>query len=511
MYTKSKNSLLFVIFIIIILLIIGILIMSVYNTKQSSLEQYKVSLNNVLYDDEYNYVLLDDDAILKKEWDNNFYLYLNKGGKYSLGTETVFYDKSTRQVNIYGKVYQVFSNGDVSETDDKTVISNLDEFQFFKLNDRKYLLIGEKITAPSVSTFDYLIISIDRAGNASLLNHSVNIKTINPLNLFVGEKLFDVANERLIIGEEEIDLKKINGSTNEYVPDSSQNKPSTGGGNNTIGGSGGGSGGSSGSTSNNQNSGSSSSGTVVNNKVYKEIINQIITLSGMIPTNTNKTSLYKNVSLRDISVGSSYLDIFYSIIDPENKYLNVYLAIHKVTEDDRAENINEIAKISANNCDSGYAECVSLDKDSYSYRKKGLTPGSEYVISLNYLESGSSIPVIADVITVVTSTDPTSVRVVEQDGYTYTYNIKLYNEYAFKSAKVVITNCKGTDLSINSVDLDVQSALSSIGATGQISRKVSERLDFVCLELKEVKDANDNLIDVNSYHKIKNYQLDSLN
>ena len=207
MYTKSKNGLIFVIFILIILLIIGILILSVHNAKQNSFEQYKVSLNNVLYDEQFSFVSLKDDAILKKEWDDNYYLYTNENLKYSLGSETVFYDKSSRQISIYGTVYQIFSNGDVTEVDEKTVVSKLDEFQFFKLNDRKYLIIGEKITGTGISTIDYLIVSIDRAGNASLLNHSINIKTINPLNLYVGDRVFDVANEKLIVGEEEIVFK----------------------------------------------------------------------------------------------------------------------------------------------------------------------------------------------------------------------------------------------------------------------------------------------------------------
>lgn len=514
MYTKSKNSFLFVIFILIILLIVAILIISVYNTKQNTLEQYKVSLNNVLYDEDYSFISLEDDAILKKEWDNNFYLYAKNDVKYSLGEETVLYDRSTRQITIYGNVYQVFSNGDVTESSDKVVISKLDEFQFFKLNDRKYLIVGAKITAPGVSTIDYLIVSIDRAGNASLLNHSVNIKTINPLSLKVGDRVFDVANEKLIIGEEKIDLKKINGSTNEYVQGTNQNSIFNNGSSQGNSGGAGGSSGSGGASSSdnsiwqnlqelvNNNSGGNSSGNGSNNKVFKEIVNQIITLSGLIPTNTNKTSLYKNVSLRDISVAASYLDVYYSIIDPENKYLNVYLAIQKVEgfESNLIQNANYMV-----DCNLGVAECIYLDKDNNHYRKTGLIPGSKYIVSLNYIESGKSSPTVSDVISVVTESNPTSVRFIEQDSFTYTYNVKLYNEYAFDKAEVQITDCNGVNLSKEVVYLDIVNALGANGATGKITRDKSKSTnigEFICLELKNVY-LNNQPITVDSYHKIK--------
>lgn len=53
-------------------------------------------------------------------------------------------------------------------------------------------------------------------GDTLLSNYELNMKTIKPLKLKTGSYEFDIANEKLIFGEEEIDLKKIIGSTNEY-------------------------------------------------------------------------------------------------------------------------------------------------------------------------------------------------------------------------------------------------------------------------------------------------------
>ncbi len=470
MYNKSKNKILFVIFVFIILLIISILVFSVYRTKGKNLEQYKISSNSIVYDDDYSYLEINTNSILKKEWDNQYYLYSDKNTKKSsLGTETVIYNKPKNQVNIYGDVYQVFSNGDINEKTGKTSVSNVSDFQFFKLNDRKYLIIGELIKSDNFSTTNYLIVSIDKAGNALLVNNSVNIKTINPLVLSVGDNKFDIANEKLINDDNEIDLKKINGSTNEYVKkddyesntsnDSNQNNNQNSNNNNN----------------NNNNSNNSSGGSLI----YKDIVNQIINLSGLVSGNTNKTNLYKNISLRSVTPGASYLDIYYSIVDPEEKYLSVFLAIK-----DTAGNINY----------------HYLNKQVNSYRITGLIPNSQYEITINYIVAGSSESSVADSIKVLTSNDPTLVRINKIIGNQIFYKIKMYNEYEFASATVSLTDCDS--LNLGSMNLDISSALSEEGDVNSFILN-NEIPEYVCLQLTGVKDSYGNDITINSYHKIK--------
>ena len=208
MYNKSKNKVLFVIFVFVVLLIISILILAVYSTKKEEVEEYKISSNTITYDENYDYISINENAILKKEWNDNYYLSYDSN-KYVLGTEPVMYNKSKNQVTVYGNIYQVYSNGDINKKSQKTVIGNVSEFQFFKLSDRKYLVIGDSIGNKEFSTKNYLIVSIDRAGNALLINNEINVKTINPLLINIGSVVFDVANEKLIISEQEIDLKRL--------------------------------------------------------------------------------------------------------------------------------------------------------------------------------------------------------------------------------------------------------------------------------------------------------------
>lgn len=464
MYNKSKNGLLFAVFILIILIIVSILVISVHNTRQNDIEEYKISLNSSIYDKNYSYISLDNDAILKKEWDGNYYLYSNdKSSKYELGTEVVLYDKAKKQVNIYGTVYQVYSNGDISKKTKKTSISKLDEFQFFKLNDRKYLVVGNSITGNDFNTNNYLIVSIDKGGNALLLNNDVNIKTIHPLILSVGNNKFDIANEKLLIGDETIDLKKINGSTNEYVveeePEPNDNSKSD----------------------NNSNSNNNNTNNVTNNtNVYNDIIRQIINISGLITNDKdNNLNLYKNVTLRNVTPRASYIDIAYSVIDPEDKYLSVFLTLS--TSDDQ----NKIEK-------------YYLNKQSNSYRISGLEPNKQYEVSIRYLSRDSIGETIADSVIVTTNTDPTEVRIIEINENVFTYKVKMYNEYEFEKAYVALTNCNANKIS-EQKEINIDGALSQDGDVGTLTLDNANENGFVCLQLYDKEGAQAKT----SYHRIK--------
>lgn len=482
MYNKSKNKVLFVIFVFVVLLIISILILAVYSTKKEEVEEYKISSNTITYDENYDYISINENAILKKEWNDNYYLSYDSN-KYVLGTEPVMYNKSKNQVTVYGNIYQVYSNGDINKKSQKTVIGNVSEFQFFKLSDRKYLVIGDSIGNKEFSTKNYLIVSIDRAGNALLINNEINVKTINPLLINIGSVVFDVANEKLIISEQEIDLKKINGSTNEYVEKEKEKDQDIIADNNNQEINNPGNPNNSNQQNNNLNNNNNN-----NSQIYNDIVNQIINISGLL-TNQNKTNLYKNISLRGIDVGATYLVANYSIVDPEEKYLSIYITL--IDQDDNATN-------------------YYIDKSSSAYRIMGLKPNSQYKIQINYVTSSSTAAVLADSVVVLTNSDPTNLRITKiKDGMEYYYNIKMYNENEFSTAQVALTDCNGNILTYSngepiSNQVDILNSLTAGGSTGVFSNvSLDNTMDYVCLKLVDTKDAFGNLVKSNSYHKIK--------
>ena len=116
-------------------------------------------------------------------------------------------------------MFKVLLDGQVEKYSKDTTIKNTSEDAFYKIADREYLMISNSIKneSGSISTSKYLYIIIDKSGNTLLLNNEIYARTINPIVLSTSSYRFDIANEKLIVGNEEINLKDIIGSTNEYV------------------------------------------------------------------------------------------------------------------------------------------------------------------------------------------------------------------------------------------------------------------------------------------------------
>lgn len=214
----KKNIRLFVLFSFLVLLVIILFGYFIYQALTYDKTLYKVAANSFMYDSDNNYVLLENDGELTQKWDKHYYLKV-KDKKKNMGNDVVVYNDNDFIIYIYGTNYQVKTNGDVIYSNTKVEASRNGSPTFYKLDDRKYLIVGSSIQTDNkeIKTKNYLIIEIDKSGHALLLNNELNIKTLNTLVLKTGVYDFDVANERLIVNENIIDLKKISGSTNQYV------------------------------------------------------------------------------------------------------------------------------------------------------------------------------------------------------------------------------------------------------------------------------------------------------
>ena len=138
-------------------------------------------------------------------------------------------EEPTTIKNIVVKV----ENGELiykAELSNETTIKNSLLTKFYKLADRKYLIIDKEIKSADnlLSTTDFLLVELDKAGNATLTNHKVNLKTFSETQIITSNYTFDIATEILTYGSDKIDLKKIIGSSNNYtkedlIPDESKN------------------------------------------------------------------------------------------------------------------------------------------------------------------------------------------------------------------------------------------------------------------------------------------------
>ena len=439
----AGNKKRFAIFAIIIIIIIILLITCLRLALNHEVEEYQIESNVTLYDSEYEPLQPEEAGTITKKWDGNYYLTLdNTKETFKLNPEVVSFNENNSQVTLYGDVFKVLLDGQVEKYSKDTTIKNTSEDQFYKIADREYLMISNSIKneSGSISTSKYLYIIIDKSGNTLLLNNQIYAKTINPIVLSTNSYKFDIANEKLIVGNDEIDLKKIIGSSNEYVEKDDEkdidwqnlipdNQGTSSNDNNSDS-----SQNSDGSTANNQGGVQSEAGT--NAGTSNEESGSSTGGGTIINNNTeiNKTPLSKSVSLRGAIATSSYIDIEYAVQDPENRYQTVYAFIEAV----------------------GYENTIALDKNATTYRLTDLEPNTEYKITLGYkeiTEDNEIVDNIEDVLSVRTtklnaSLDVTRVSTGSKRVY---FNLKLDQNYAFDYAKIAlyVDGVKESDMDFN--------------------------------------------------------------
>lgn len=487
---NGKNKIFIALFIVIILIIVGILVYSIFLVGYNNSNIYTVDNNTVLFANDSSNIDTSSGGKIEKSWDNQYRYVASDNKSYVLGSNPVIYNSNDNKIVLLGVKYQILNDGSVVKNDEMIDIQDLSVSYFYKLDDRKYLIISKDISEENktIYTKNYLIIDIDKQGNASLLNDSIDVKTINPIRFVFDNYIFDVANEKLIYKETVIDLKQVIGSTNEYKPkeetekiikyDSKElidsynklvsdftkyanNHNYSVSANNQV----------SGSTTNIviNNNGSSSSNNNNNNNSNNN-------------TSSNKTEILKRVSLRGVVTSTSFIDVSYVVTDPENRYQAVYLLV--------TGNINNEMT----------TEKVVLDKYDTKYRIQNVLPNNEYTISLGYIEivlkndEKSLVDNIEDVVNVRTQNIAYDLT-IEKIAYGRVYfNYKMPSNYAFESAEMaIIVNDEEKKI----VNINYKDMISSKGFSS--SFELSEGSVY---ELR-VKNAryNNKVIDVNIYKK----------
>lgn len=458
---KRSNTKLFVLFSFLVIMIIGVFGYALYNTLSFDTTLYSVAKGSFTYDKEYNYVSLNDKGDLQQRWDKNYYLKLSDKKKVTnLGSDVVIYNKNDYKLYVYGTNYQVKLNGDVIPSNSMISVSRTGAPSFFKLDDRKYLITGKSIHSEEkgIATKDYLIVDIDKSGNALLLNHETNIKVLSTIKLVTSDFIFDVANERLLVGKDVIDLKKINGSTNQYVepdvdnikPETLNTNPITGGGDENGGSSSGNSGGSSGGAA-----GGVAGGGVIS--------------GGSSSGSSEKLNIVKSAFLTSVVGYTSYIDVSYVVNDPKNEYTSVYLLVERTGSNE------EPIK-------------VVLNKNSTKYRIRGLIPNSEYKISFcyTYVNPNNVDVVLDDVANVVTTkTKKTSTKIVVDrlSGNKIYFTVYYDQSYAFDASTVMVYS-DGNN--IGAVDVETAQALTSKGFSSFVTSETSLGYEII-LKLEECK------------------------
>lgn len=393
--SKNKSK----IGIIVVICIVFAIVFSYFLIKEIKISQIKYELDQstLVFDIDKNNILLDEPGIIKKKWNKQYYLtYMEE--QYQIGPHVIAFNNNEISLTLYGEFYQVNKNSEIEITKEETKLNNLSISRFYKIADRKYLIVDSTIRTEDLrlQTQHYLIVELDKLGNAILYNNNLNLKTFSETKLVTSTYTFDIANELLIYDDEKIvDLKKILGTTNEYKePEEDKNGSgggsgdgtgtNTGSGEGTGSGGGGGGGGSGDGTGtgtgdgegtgsgggSGEGSGDGSGGTQdekpdtgKDDEINSDEGGNDITDNEIINETSNTSIIRINPSITSISVD-------YVIYDVMNKYLSTYVEL-------RSDN---------------YFKIIHLSKSTTNIDLTGLAPNTEYTLTFKYTHIDEGTP-----------------------------------------------------------------------------------------------------------------------
>lgn len=482
---KQKNKVQYIIISVTTLLIIAMFIIVVIHYNKYDSNTYKVAEGSRTYDTENNLIDVKKNAVLKMEHDGNYRLSIIDDMlrvTYNLGSNAIINNETSSDLYLYGVFYQVLTNGTVNKINKQNVVSKIEGAQFFKISDRKYLVVDKAINSSdgSIKTRDYLIIELDKNGNSKLYNNYINVKTINPIIISTSTYDFDVANELLISNKTTIDLKRVIGSSNIYKKKTNEEDDNSTIDPETIN-----------STTDllmaqNEelrdqlekeqdyyNSYFNTLKSTVNN--LSESLNESNKKAADLQSELNDTKksvknnqTQKWLSLGIIQNGVSNITVNYNVFDPNNEYETVYLYVNDSKQ--------------------------FLDKSKTSILVRNLTPNTPYQIRLAYTLKNTPGEVIEDVIDVTTEKPKYILNITKKGLNKLYYTLDVDKNYV----------CSTGDLKLYS-DGDLIST-TEIVLNDYVGGKnaflnVSDLGEVVELQLVNIT-CGDDIIDLNVYSKI---------
>ena len=402
-----RNKRNFVIILILAIFIIGIFSLFIYKYKHAEKIEYKIKIGSVVQDSSKNYINVEEDALLKVRWNGNYYLVYKKE-KIGLSKKVIVYDTITGEIRLYGKFYEIEANGKIVENIGETKLANSGNVKFYKLDDREYLLVDKQITSTdsSIDANGYLLVELDRMGNAKLSNYSLNLKTINPTTLRTSLYSFDIANEILKYNTLEIDLKKIIGSSNQYKEEKKKTDKDNENGNGGIG-----------------NGDMATNNTVVANGAGNNATGVNNTTQGDEVTIEEIRRDTKTTSIIRTDYGLNQIDIDYVIYDPYDEYKSVYAEISSENE--------EVSKIKK----------IEMSKIDTHLSFTDLIPDTRYNIEFYYLTKDSDIPTLFEKFKAITKKPQYAVQIykVNYINNRLEYKVYLQSNYKINSVNVSLS------------------------------------------------------------------------
>ena len=423
---KNKRNIGIILVISALIIVMFSLVINLFLSRDKN--EYKVEEKTLVFDKDKTIIKTEKPAVIKTKWNKKYYLIQDKIST-ELGNTAITYNEDTGVLKLYGKYYEISSGDEINITSGETVIKSTALTKFYKLEDRKYLVVDKEIKSADglLSTSDFLMIDLDKAGNATLTNHKVNLKTFSATTIVTSNYTFDIANEILVYGSDKIDLKKIIGSSNTYtkedlIPEEDNNKGN-----------------------------SSESNTTANNGVTGVTDNSIAngnnTTNGGIGSegNTGKNNVVieeikkatKRTSVIAVTSTVNKISVDYVIYDPKKEYSSVYM---------------EVKKENSSNIDTIY-----LNSGSTSYEiSNNVFPNTNYELTFkySYIDDENQMHVETfDKVNITTKKPQVSLKVTRTSKDGIDYLITTDNSYPLTSGTLTVTK-NGEVVSTNEITLN---------------------------------------------------------
>ena len=424
--------------VIIGICLVFAIIFSYFLIKEIKLSKisYELSSSSILFDIDKNVILLNQTGTVKKKWNNNYYLDYNNE-KYQIGNHVISFNNTNSSLSLYGTFYEVNKNSEVNITKEETKLNNLSISRFYKVSDRKYLIIDPDISTSdkSLNTKNYLIVELDKSGNALLYNNNLNVKTFRETKLITSTYTFDIANELLIYENTTVDLKKILGTTNEYKDKNNGNESSTNNADNN--------------TDNNGNNNENQQNTNNNGIVTNEPNNGESQTKDEIINETAVTSIIRIIPEIDS------ISVDYVIYDNMNKYLSSFVEVW--------DGVNN--------------RVVYLSKNTTNVIINDLNPGTSYKLTFKYTHISDGIvkEEVIDTQNITTLLPNISLIATKITSKKIDYKIVI-DSYNISSAKLVMY--------VDGIKMDNELNINSSNLQGEFNINNTTILDNSLVELK---------------------------
>lgn len=351
---KNKRNIVIIIAISALIVIMFSLVIKLFLSIDK--KDYSVPIDNIVFNKDKELIKLNSEGTIKQKWNKEYYLTYNDEN-IELGNTAMAYDPNGNSLHLYGTYYEINSGEEINITSGETVIKSTSLTKFYKLADRKYLVVDKEIKTSDglLSTNDFLMIDLDKVGNATLTNYKVNLKAFSETTIITSNYTFDIANEILTYGSDKIDLKKIIGSSNNYTKEDLIPEE-----NNKSGGTG---------TADNESENTSKKDDKASKNDSDDKNNNKNSEEKVLIEEAKRKS--RRTSVVSINSTINKIIVDYVIYDPFKEYTSVYMEVHRT---------------GTNNIDTIY-----LKKDNTTHEiTKNIIPGEQYEINFysTYLNEG---------------------------------------------------------------------------------------------------------------------------